>query len=104
MLRVASNPYPFNKRRIVLRVYRILRFIVGGIVAAWALLAILIILESPSWRVEAQQHFADEISDESRHYCTKWGFAIGTHAYSLCVIDLAEIRRSEDDRVTFPWP
>ena len=68
--------------------------IVMGLVAIWAILNI----------PQARETFAgigeQEISEENRHYCEKWGRKAGTHEYTLCTIDLYEIRANQTKRIS----
>jgi hypothetical protein len=71
--------------------------VVSVVLVAWGALA------QPHARAEWQSRLADEIGDENQSYCTKWGFDVGTHAYDLCRLDLAELRAREDSRLSPLW-
>ena len=47
----------------------------------------------------SQRQLLQEISDENRFYCEKWGVKTGTHEHTLCTLDLQEIRAREGARV-----
>lgn len=83
-------------RRIYDRVEQILLIlgIAMGLVAIWAILHI------PQGRERFERIRAQEISEENRHYCEKWGRKAGTHEYTLCTIDLYEIRQNQTKRIS----
>ena len=83
-------------RRIYDRVEQVLLIlgIAMGLVAIWAILHI------PQARESFEQTRAQEISEENRHYCEKWGMKAGAHAYTLCTIDLYEIRENQTKRIS----
>ena len=48
-------------------------------------------------RIERQR--AQEIAEENRAYCEKWGLRAGTHEHTLCTLDLDEIRAKVEQRI-----
>jgi hypothetical protein len=50
-------------------------------------------------RAVVQRELLQEISDENRFYCEKWGMKSSTHAHTLCTLDLQEIRAREGARI-----
>lgn len=69
-------------------------FIAMGLVTIWA------ILHLPEARERFERIRAEEIAEENKHYCEKWGMKEGTHAYTLCTIDLYEIRANHSKRIS----
>ena len=43
-------------------------------------------------RAIAQRERAQELITENQSYCTKWGLVSGSHEYTLCTMDVQEIR------------
>jgi hypothetical protein len=88
--------------RVVIKLYVAGRWIMAAFVTAWALCAFWMIVDAPRFRADYQRQLSNEISDENRVYCARWGFVQGTHEYNLCQLDLSEIRAKEDVRLTSP--
>jgi hypothetical protein len=76
-----------------------------ALAAFWALAVawiILLVISFPQIRenqaaIERQR--LQEISDENRFYCEKWGMKAGTHEHTLCTLDLQEIRERVEMRI-----
>jgi hypothetical protein len=75
--------------------------------ALWAVLfaSVVMILafvvpHLPEARATAARQQAAELSAESKFYCEKWGMRPGTHRYTLCTLDLQEIRAKAIQRLT----
>ena len=47
----------------------------------------------------AHQKMLDELADESRAFCEKFGMPAGTKQHTRCLIELDAIRANEDQRV-----
>jgi hypothetical protein len=73
--------------------------------ALWALLVagtVFLLLHIPQMRnaraiAEAQQ--AQEIAQENKLYCEKWGMRAGTHEHIICTMDLNAIRAKVEQRI-----
>jgi hypothetical protein len=73
--------------------------------ALWALLiagSAFLLLHIPQMReagaiAEAQQ--VQEISEQSRFYCEKWGMPARSHEHLICTMDLDQIRTEVDQRI-----
>ena len=48
----------------------------------------------PEMTRRAESTRALKIAAENRSYCEKWGMKSGTREYSLCTIDLQQLRKS----------
>jgi hypothetical protein len=85
---------------LVRRIYDLVEqvLLVSGI--AMGLVAIWAILHIPQARERFERIRAQEISEENSHYCEKWGRKVGTHEYTLCTIDLYEIRQNQTKRMS----
>jgi hypothetical protein len=73
--------------------------------ALWALLAALVavmIISIPRWPAAlalAEWQRAQDISEESRFYCEKWGMRAGTREHASCTLDLQAIRAKVEQRM-----
>jgi hypothetical protein len=73
--------------------------------AAWALAVawvIWLVINFPrivDARAVIDRQHLQEISDENRFYCEKWGMKAGTHEHTLCTLDLQEIRERVEMRI-----
>ena len=73
--------------------------------ALWALLVagmVFLLLHIPQMRdaraiAEAQR--VQEISQENKLYCEKWGMRAGTHEHLICTMDLDAIRAKVEQRI-----
>jgi hypothetical protein len=68
----------------------------GIVMVGSLILSIPRILEA---RTVAQYYQAEEISNESKMYCSKWGMPVGTDRYLQCEDDLQKIRAREAQRI-----
>jgi hypothetical protein len=73
--------------------------------ALWALLiagAAFLLLHIPQMRdarVIAEVQRAQEISEENKSFCEKWGMRAGTHEHLICTMDLDAIRAKVEQRI-----
>lgn len=93
-----------TRMRIIPRLYDVIKAALWGGLAIWAVTAVWIIAQTPHNRAEFQRRLTDEVFEENRFYCTRWGFKEGTHEYNLCEIDLADIRAKAEERTSPAWP
>jgi len=63
-----------------------------GLITIWAVLHIA--------RDRFERIRAQEIFEENRAYCEKWGMQAGTHEHTLCTFDLNEIRAKHEQRIS----
>jgi hypothetical protein len=85
------------------RVHRVSDIVnIGFLVLVVALIALAIILipREKEFQKAAEIQRAQEISNENKEYCEKWGMKVGSHEHNLCTIDLNEIRARQDKRTT----
>ena len=85
---------------LVRRIYDLVDQLLLILVIAMGLVAIWAILHIPQARERFERTRAQEISEENRHYCEKWGRKAGTHEYTLCTIDLYDIRQNQTKRIS----
>jgi hypothetical protein len=88
-----------NSGSIILRVYHSLHAVLWALLVALVATMIINIPRMLKERAIAEHARAVEISNESRVFCEKWGMPAGTDQHASCVLDLQEIRASEDRRV-----
>jgi hypothetical protein len=71
----------------------------------WALLVagtVFLLLQIPQMRearaiAEAQR--LQQIAEENRFYCEKWGMRAGSHEHVICTMDLSHIRKNVEQRI-----
>ena len=85
---------------LVRRIYVLVEEVLLALGIAMGLVAIWATLHIPQARERFERIRAQEISEENRHYCEKWGRKAGTHEYTLCTIDLYEIRENQTKRIS----
>lgn len=78
-------------------------------IASWApavtlgatLIALIVsmIVYGPALRAAAERQEAEEIAQENRFFCEKFGMDRGTEALTACAGHLREIRRREKERL-----
>jgi hypothetical protein len=84
---------------LVRKIYDTVRAALWALVAAWVVMFVIDFPRIVDAQRVAQRQLLQEISDENRFYCEKWGMKIGTHEHTLCTLDLQEIRAREGARV-----
>ena len=76
-------------------------------VALWAVgvagtvYVLLLIPEMRDARARADAQLAQQISDENKSYCIKWGMPAGTHEHVICTMDLVRIRQETEERIAY---
>ena len=83
----------------VRRITEIARTVLWALAAAWAAIMIMHFPRIVEARVTIERQRAQEITQENRVYCEKWGLKAGTHEHTLCTLDLQEIRAKVDQRI-----
>ena len=90
--------YSRNASTIVRRIYDTVNM------AFWALLGavVFLFLHIPQMRearaiAEAQR--VQDIAEENKRYCEKWGMRAGTHEHLICTMDLDAIRAEVEQRI-----
>lgn len=58
-----------------------------------------LVRQSQAARAIFEQQRSKELAEESRAYCSKWGFSPGTEKHQVCVVDLATIRAATEKRL-----
>ena len=50
-------------------------------------------------RATLERQRAQQIVEENKFYCEKWGMRAGTHEHTLCTLDLQAIRATAEQRI-----
>jgi hypothetical protein len=81
-------------------IYDNLQMALWALFWAWALYFGFVLLPLfPRAHAIAESQRILEISAENRFYCEKWGVKERTHEYTLCTLDLQEIRANVAQRI-----
>ena len=84
--------------------YRSVRGVVARVAAAVYVVAIAAmcayaIIYGPKMREMLDRQKSEQIDQQSRFFCQKFGMDPGTTSFAVCVNDLAEIRRRHEERL-----
>jgi hypothetical protein len=71
-------------------------FGVAAAAGTWIFVSALI--NAPAARAMIERQNAEEIVQENRAFCTRFGMAPDTPAFSTCANELAQIRQRQEDR------
>ena len=83
----------------VLRITEIAPAVLWALAAAGAAITIMYFPRILEARATIERQRAQEITEENRAYCEKWGLKAGTHEHTLCTLDLQEIRAKVEQRI-----
>ena len=73
--------------------------------ALWALLisgTVWLLLHIPQMRdarARAEAQRVQEVSEENKLYCEKWGMPARSHEHVICMMDLNHIRKDVEQRI-----
>jgi hypothetical protein len=70
------------------------------LVAAWVAIIIISIPRLESARATIERQRAQQILEENRFFCEKWGLQANTHEHVICTMDLNAIRARVEQRLT----
>jgi hypothetical protein len=84
---------------IICRVYDTVHMALWALLIAGTLFLLLNIPRMREARVIAEAQRAQEISQENKFYCEKWGMRAGTHEHLICMMDLDAIRAKVEQRI-----
>src|SRR5215467_6753607 len=76
-----------------------LRRSLWALAAAGAAIMIMYFPRILEARATIERQRAQEITEENRAYCEKWGLKAGTHEHTLFTLDLQEIRAKVEQRI-----
>ena len=83
----------------VWRITEIAPTVLWPLAAAGAAIMIMYCPRILEARATIERQRAQEIIEENRTYCEKWGLKAGTHEHTLCTLDLQEIRAKVEQRI-----
>ena len=83
----------------VRRIAEIAPTVLWALAAAGAAIMIMYFPRILEARATIERQRAQEITEENRAYCEKWGLKAGTHEHTLCTLDLQEIRAKVEQRI-----
>ena len=90
------QPYP---RKLAPRLYGIVHTALWAGLALWLAILVTSLPNISQARAVVERQRALELIAENHSYCTKWGLAVGTHAHTLCTMDVQEIRTTHEKRL-----
>ena len=91
---------PHSKGMILVRrIYDYVEQALWAFAIAMGLVTIWSILHISEARERFERIRAQEIFEENRNYCEKWGMRSGTHEHILCTFDLDQIRAKHERRI-----
>ena len=90
------QPHP---HKVAPRLYGIVHMVLWAALAAWAVILISSIPRMTQASAVAERQRVQELIGENQSYCTKWGLVPGTHEYTLCTMDVQEIRAKHERRL-----
>jgi hypothetical protein len=81
------------------RIYHTVHAGLWALLGAWVIVMLANLPNLSKTRAKAERQRAQEIAEENRLYCEKWGMKAGTHEHTLCTLDLQEIRAKVQQRI-----
>jgi hypothetical protein len=81
------------------RIYHAVHVALWALLAAWVIIMVSNLPNISKARATAERQRAQDIFEENRFYCEKWGMKTGTHEHTLCTLDLQEIRSKVQQRI-----
>jgi hypothetical protein len=88
-----------NGWAIIRQVYDTVHMTLWALLVAGVLFLLLNIPRMLEARVIAEARRVQEISQENKLYCEKWGMRAGTHEHLMCMMDLDAIRAEVEQRI-----
>jgi hypothetical protein len=85
------------------RIYDIAHAALCALAVATVVITIINIPQISEARRRAELQRVQEISEENRFYCTKWGLRANTHEHLICMMDLDAIRAKVEQRISEDW-
>jgi hypothetical protein len=88
-----------NAWTIIHRVYDTVHAALWALAIAGTVFLLLHIPQMRDARAIAEAQRAQEVSQENKFYCEKWGMRAGTHEHLICMMDLDAIRAKVEQRI-----
>jgi len=84
---------------VIRRVHNELNVALWAVGVAGMVYLLLHIPEMQDARARADAQLAQQISNENKLYCEKWGMPVRTHEHVICTMDLVRIRQETEERI-----
>jgi len=81
------------------RIYNVVHTTFWALLAAWVAIIIVNIPRLQEARAAIERQRAQQILEENRFYCEKWGLGPTTHEHVICTMDLNDIRAQVEPRL-----
>ena len=85
------------------RIYDIVNTALWVLVVAFVAVVMINIPQILDARRKVELQRVQEISEENRFYCIKWGLRANTHEHLICMMDLDAIRAKVEQRISEDW-
>jgi uncharacterized membrane protein len=88
-----------NTAIIIRRVYDTIHMGLWALLVAGTVFLLLQIPRMQEARAIAEAQRLQQIAEENRSYCEKWGMRAGSHEHVICTMDLSHIRKEVEQRI-----
>jgi hypothetical protein len=84
---------------VIRQIYDTVHTALWVLLAAYVAIIILSIPRMQDTRAMIERERAQQISEENRFFCEKWGLQVNTHKHVICTMDLNDIRAGVEQRL-----
>jgi hypothetical protein len=84
---------------IIRHIYDIVHTALWVLLVAWVAIIVVNIPRMQDARATIERERAQQISEENRFFCEKWGLQVNTHEHLICTMDLNDIRTRVEQRL-----
>jgi hypothetical protein len=91
--------YSHNAPTIVRRIYDTVNMVFWALAIGTVVFLFLHIPQMREARAIAEAQRVQDIAEENKRYCEKWGMQAGTHEHLICMMDLDAIRAKVEQRI-----
>ena len=88
-----------NAWAIIRRVYDTVHDALWALLLAGTVFLLLHIPQMRDARAIAEAKRMQEIAEQNKFYCQKWGMPAGSHEHLICTMDLDHIRQEVEQRI-----
>ena len=81
------------------RIYNVVHMALWALLAVWVAIVIVNIPRLQEARAAIERQRAQQIFEENRFYCEKWGLRPTRHEHVICTMDLNDIRAQVEQRL-----
>jgi hypothetical protein len=99
MLRRMVTYLSRNGWTIIRRVYDVVHMALWALLVAEVAFLLLNIPRMQEARAIAEAQRVQQVAEENRSYCEKWGMRVGSHEHVICTMDLVHIRKDVEQRI-----